>query len=101
LKRIIPYLVASIGIIADMITAKIAERFVYGSGNFPAFVESNAQYRPVFALIIFFPAITFLRLVLPKGKLWDIGILAFSLLSVLGAVNNIRQMLYYIICYGL
>jgi hypothetical protein len=101
MKKIIPYLVASIGIIADMITAKIAERFVYGTGNFPVFIETHAQFFPLFALIMFFSVITFLKLILPKGKLWDMGILAFSLLSVLGAVNNVFQMLNYIMYYGL
>ena len=94
MKKIIPYLVASIGIITDIITAKIAERFTYGLGNFPSYIESHSQYSPVFALILFFSAITILKWTMPKGKLWDMGILAFSLLSFLGAVNNILVIIF-------
>ena len=53
------------------------------------FSEIHPAYSPLNALLIFWGSITLLTLSLPKTRFWRISIVAFSLISCLGAVNNI------------
>lgn len=78
--NILPFLISLAGIIADNLTTRI--------GLSLGFYETHLQYQPVYALIIFWSALTLLTLTLPKGKFWGITKNALASAAFLGSVNN-------------
>jgi hypothetical protein len=78
----LPFLLALGGIITDYVTMTIGLNFCIG------LYETNPQYSPIWALLIFWGAITVLTLMLPKKKPWTLSINGLALASYLGAINN-------------
>jgi len=72
--------IALLGVVCDWITTQVG----LGMG----FYETHLAYHPVTALAIFWSAIVFLYLTLPRGKKWDAAIWVLASWSFLGAVNN-------------
>ena len=81
---LLPYLVSFIGVLSDYLTTNIG----LGIG----FTETNPSYNPILALIIFWGALSFLTLTLPKNRVWNIGRSSLALASFVGAINNIVVM---------
>jgi hypothetical protein len=81
---LLPYLVSLIGILSDYLTTHIG----LGLG----FVETNLSYNPILALAIFWGALSFLTLTLPKNRVWKIGLSSLVLASFVGVINNILVM---------
>ena len=75
-----PFAISLIGVTSDYFTT----RFGLGLG----FYETHSQYNPIYALIIFWSAITVLTFALPKSKAWEIFKNIFASVSFLGFVNN-------------
>ena len=78
---LLPYLVSLIGVLSDYLTTHIG----LGLG----FTETNPSYHPILALTIFWGALYFLTLTLPKNRVWKIGRSSLALASFLGAINNV------------
>lgn len=78
--RFMGFPLALLGVVCDWITTQVG----LGMG----FYETHLAYHPVTALAIFWSAIVFLYLTLPRGKKWDAAIWALASWSFLGAVNN-------------
>ncbi|MFH0748621.1 MAG: hypothetical protein V1915_01685 [Candidatus Bathyarchaeota archaeon] len=76
----LPFLISLGGVIADYISTNIG----LGLG----FYETHAQYNPVYALLIFWGALTLLTVTLPKRKIWEMTKTIFAAASFLGFVNN-------------
>ncbi len=78
----LPFLLALGGVISDFATTTIALNYCTGLR------ETHIQYSPVWALAIFWTAITLLSLALPRKKPWTTSINGLALASYIGAVNN-------------
>ena len=88
LKRwMTPFLIALGGILSDYATTTYALNFCTG------LYETHPQYSPLWALLIFWGAITILTLTLPKKKTWSLSINSLALASYTGAINNILVIL--------
>jgi hypothetical protein len=72
--------IALLGVVSDWITTRIGLDMGYH--------EIHLQYSPFFALAIFWYAVVFLLMALPRGKKWDAAICFLASWSFLGAVNN-------------
>jgi len=83
----LPFILALGGILSDYTTTTIALNFCTG------LYETHMQYSPVFALLIFWTAITALTLTLPRKKPWTLGINGLALASYIGAINNMLVIL--------
>ena len=78
---IAPFILSSGGVLLDYLTTTIGLNL--------GFQESCQGYHPLKALFVFWGIIAGLSLVLPREKKWEISINAVSLLSYVGAVNNL------------
>jgi hypothetical protein len=78
----LPFLLALGGIITDYATMTIGLNFCTG------LYETNPQYSPIWALLVFWGAITVLTLTLPKKKPWTLSINGLALASYIGTINN-------------
>ena len=78
--RFMGFPLALLGVVCDWITTQIGLRM--------GFYETHLASHPVTALAIFWSAIVFLYLTLPRGKKWDATIWVLASWSFLGAVNN-------------
>ena len=76
---VLPFLLALGGVLSDYVTTTIG----LGMG----FYETNPEYHPVNALMIFWGAIALLSLTFPR-KHWTLGANGLALTSYLGAINN-------------
>ncbi len=83
----LPFFLALGGIISDYTTTTIGLNFYTG------LYETQMQYSPVFALLIFWTAITILTLTLPRKKPWTLGINGLAIASYIGTINNILVIL--------
>jgi len=86
-RWITPFLIALGGVLSDYATTTYALNYCTG------LYETHPQYSPVWALLIFWGAITVLTLTLPKKKPWNISINGLASASYLGAINNILVIL--------
>jgi len=77
-----PFLLALGGVLSDYATT------VMGLSTNLGFREVNLQYDPLWALLVFWGAITIWMLTLPTGKLRGLATNGLALVSFLGAVNN-------------
>lgn len=84
MKEVDPYIIALCGVLCDYASTVV--------GLSMGFVETHPEYHPITALVIFFAAVTVLKLTMPKGK-WQIAPLFIAAFSFLGAVNNILVIL--------
>jgi len=78
----LPFLLALGGVISDFATTTVALNFCTG------LYETHPNYNPIWALTIFWTAITTLTLTLPKSKPWILSINGIALASYIGAINN-------------
>jgi len=76
----LPFFMALGGIILDFISTVIG----LGMG----FCESNSQYNPVWALIVYVGAIMILYLTCSQSKFWKLGAYIVALTSYIGVINN-------------
>ena len=76
----LPFFLALGGIMSDFISTIIG----LGMGLY----ETNPQYNPVWALLVYWGAIMILYLTCYKRKLWTISANAVALTSYLGFINN-------------
>ena len=81
---LLPYLVSFVGVLSDYLTTNIG----LGMG----FAETNPSYNPILALTIFWGALYFLTLTLPKNRVCNISRNIPVLASFFGAINNIVVM---------
>ena len=86
-KWIAPFLISLCGILLDYTTTFYALNF------HTCFYETHPQYNPVWALLIFWSAITLLTLTLPKKKPWNLCIIGLASASFIGAINNLLVLL--------
>ena len=77
---ILPFLLALGGVITDYVSTTI--------GLSMGFFETNLQYHPVSALLVFWGAITILTLVVPKKRIWIAAANGLALSSYIGVANN-------------
>jgi len=77
---ILPFLLALGGVITDYVTTTI--------GLSMGFFETNPQYHPFSALLVFWGAVTVLTLVLPKKRTWIVVANGLALSSYIGVANN-------------
>ena len=80
LSNIQPFLISLVGIVADYITTRIG----LGMG----FYETHLQYQPIYALMVFWGALTVLTIALPRGKNWMTAKNMLASAAFLGSVNN-------------
>ena len=85
LRRFLPFLLTLGGVISDYITTTLG----LGLG----FYESQPNYHPLLALLVFWGITAILVLLLPKERPWRMSINTLMLTSYLGAVNNTLVML--------
>jgi len=78
----LPFLLSLCGVIADYATTMIGLNF------FTGFLETNASYSPIRALLYFWGAIAVLTMVLPRKSPWSWGTTGLALASYIGALNN-------------
>ena len=78
--RVLPFLLALIGVLSDYITTTI--------GLSTGFYETHLQYHPIWGFLYFMGTITILTLALPRKKPWTLGINGLALASYIGTVNN-------------
>ena len=79
-NRLLPFLLTLGGVFSDYITTSIG----LGLGHY----ESQPNYHPLLALLVFWGITAVLVLLLPKERPWRISINTLMLTSYLGAVNN-------------
>ena len=79
-NRFLPFLLALGGVISDYITTNIG----LGLGYY----ESQPNYHPLLAVLVFWGITAILILLLPKERPWRISINTLMLTSYLGATNN-------------
>ena len=53
------------------------------------FFETNPQYHPVSAVLVFWGAVTALTSVLPKKRAWIVVVNGLALSSYIGVANNV------------
>ena len=82
-KRAAPFLISLCGILSDYTTTFYALNFHTG------FYETHPQYSPIWAILIFWGAITILTLMLPKKRPWNLCIIGLASTSFIGAINNL------------
>lgn len=76
----LPFLLALGGVVSDYMTTTIGLKM--------GFFETNPQYSPVWALLVFWGAITILTLTRPRKKTWTVAANGLALSSFIGAANN-------------
>ena len=76
----LPFLVSLGGIATDYFTSMVG----LGLGLY----ESQPLYSPAFALMIFWGALVFLSLALPRGRVWGAAKNVLASVTFLGPVNN-------------
>jgi len=79
-NRFLPFLLTFGGVISDYITTNIG----LGLGYY----ESQPNYHPLLALLVFWGITAILVLLLPRERSWRRSINTLMLTSYLGAVNN-------------
>jgi hypothetical protein len=79
-NRFVPFLLTLGGVFSDYITTNIG----LGLGYY----ESQPNYHPLTALLVFWGMTAVLILLLPRERSWRISINTLMLTSYLGAVNN-------------
>ena len=77
---ILPFLLAFGGVTSDYLTTTI--------GLSMGLFETNPQYHPVWALLVFWGAITILTLTLPRKRSWIVAANGLALSSYIGLANN-------------
>ena len=85
LRRFLPFLLTLGGVVSDYVTTTLG----LGLG----FYESQPNYHPLLALLVFWGITAILVLLLPKERPWRMSINTLMLTSYLGAVNNTLVML--------
>jgi hypothetical protein len=80
-QQAIPFIIAFVGVFADYITTSI--------GLQRGFVETNLQYNPALALMMFWGCLLLLTITSQRTRTWEIGKTLFASTSLLGATNNI------------
>jgi Na+/H+ antiporter NhaD/arsenite permease-like protein len=80
LERIVPYMMAALGIALDYASTQL--------GLARGFPETNLLYCPIFSLAIFWALLTVASLALPIGNLKRIFIFTLAGLSFVGVFNN-------------
>lgn len=79
-NRFLPFLLTLGGVFSDYVTT--------GIGLGMGYYESQPNYHPLLALLVFWGIAAILVLLLPKERPWRISINTLTLTSYLGAVNN-------------
>jgi len=80
LKKAMPFAISLGGVVSDYVTTTI--------GLSLGFVETHITYSPIWALTIFWVAVSVLSLSLPRKKIWYLAINGLASASYLGFVNN-------------
>ena len=78
----IPFLLVLGGVLSDYLTTTLGQNMSMGLR------EINPQYDPLWALLVFWGAISILMLTLPKERPWHLAANGLALASYLGAANN-------------
>jgi len=84
-NRLLPFLLTLGGVFSDYITTNIG----LGLGYY----ESQPNYHPLLALLVFWGITTILVLLLPKERSWRISINTLMLTSYVAAANNMLVIL--------
>lgn len=77
--------IALLGVVSDWITTQ--------AGLGMGYYETHLSYSPFFAIAIFWYAMVFLLMAMPRGRKWDAAICFLASWSFLGALNNALVMM--------